>query len=90
MGLRFVSAHPNDLADDRVVEIAIHTESVIEFFSAIEELLQLFIKLRDRKRLVGTKLPLCTFDAGTTPVPDLSFRIARAHKQRVAIALRQI
>ena len=61
------SAHPRDLFDDRVVEIAIHAEPVIEHVSTVEKLRQLRLKLCDRKRLVRAKLALRAFNTRATP-----------------------
>src|SRR6185503_6918624 len=75
--------HTRDLFDNRVVEIAIYAEPVIEHFSAVEIVGEFWRKLRNRISLARAKLTLRTFNTRATPVPDLSFRISRPHKQRV-------
>src|ERR1044071_1704051 len=88
-GLRWIDrlaiqrSHARDLLDDRVVEILVHTETVIKHVSAVEKVSEFRLKLRDRKRIFSPKLTLRTVDTCTSPVPNLSFRISRTHKQRV-------
>ena len=82
-GLAIDCTHACDLSDDGVVELAIHTEPVIKHVGTFEKFLQLRPKLRSRKRFCCSKLALRAFNSSATPVPDLSFRISRPHKQRV-------
>ncbi len=41
-------AHPGNLPDDRIVEIGIDAEAVIELLCAVKNVLQLFVKLENR------------------------------------------
>src|SRR6185369_11583262 len=82
-GLAIYCTHARDLFDDRVVELAIHAETVVKHVCAVEKFRQLRLKLPGWKCLSRAKLTLRAFDTRATSVPDLSFRISRPHKQRV-------
>src|SRR5215203_7469169 len=67
--------HFHQLFDDRVVQLSIGSQPVVENVCSIEIPVQLCFKLLDRKSFVSAELTLCTLDAPATAVPNLSFRI---------------
>src|SRR5688500_4343162 len=81
------TAHRTELANDRVVEIAIDAETVIKNVGIDEYFAQLAVELGNRKRCLRTKLAHRAFDTRPTAVPNLSLRIARPYKQRVLVRL---
>src|SRR5690349_4388543 len=79
--------HVRNFVDYRLIQITVNTQPVIKCFSPIQQFLEFRIKVGDWKRLISTKVSLCALDTGATPIPDLSFRVARPNKQGVLIRL---
>ena len=68
-------AHLRNLADDRVVEIGVDAEAVVKFVSAVENVLKLLFKLRDREMIRqrqthSSRLQLRRVVPPKSPVPD--------------------
>ena len=81
------ATHRRDLANDLFVEILLHPEAVIQHLSSVQNFAQLAVKLLNWKRLLRAEFALRTFDARATPVPNLTFRIARPDKQDILVRL---
>src|SRR6266850_1632673 len=58
-GLSIEGAHVGNLADDAIVEIGVYAKPIVKLLSAIEDLMKLFIKLRNWKRLISSEFTLC-------------------------------
>src|SRR5205085_3873201 len=85
----FQCAHSPDSIDNCFVQLGVAVaDAVVETVCAVEKISELLCKLADGKRFVRAVLILRAFDSRTSSVPDFSFRIARADKERVRLRAR--
>src|SRR6185369_7677195 len=81
--LSIQGAHSGNLTNDRVIEIAIDTQSIVKRVSTIEKILKFFVKRDYRKGFVGAEILFGAFHTGTPAIPDFAFGIAWADKECV-------
>ena len=75
--------HQRELANDFLIHFGRGvTERVVESRRAIQNLGELFIELRQRKRFVGVVVAYCAVDPGAIAFPNFAFAIARTNEQR--------
>ena len=73
--------HQRQLANDFLVHLwSAVPEGVVEDCRPIQQFGEFFVKLADRKRLVGAVVAHCAINPGAIAIPNFAFRITWSHE----------